>query len=109
MRRQGKEIIVLQLEIAFKSCSFKNPDNAKEEYMAFEYKGRTYIPYGTVEKTFGEQLILEIHNVTEQLKELIFVYGFNKNTLSRYLELPIGDVESLTQGNIKFLPGEPIY
>lgn len=40
----------------------------------------------------------EKDNVTEQLKELIFVYGFNKNTLSRYLELPVDRVENLAQG-----------
>lgn len=31
----------------------------------------------------------EKDNVTEQLKELISVYDFNKNTLSRYLDLPL--------------------
>ncbi len=51
----------------------------------------------------------EKNNVTEQLKELITVYGFNKNTLSQYLELPITHVENLTQGNIDFLPNEPTY
>ena len=40
--------------IVFKSFSFENPDNKKDEYMAFEYKGRTYIPYGTVENTFDD-------------------------------------------------------
>lgn len=44
----------------------------------------------------------EKDNVTEQLKELIFVYGFNKNTLSRYLELPVDRVENLAQGDIDF-------
>lgn len=51
----------------------------------------------------------EKDNVTEQLKELIFVYGFNKNTLSRYLELPVDRVENLVQGDIGFLPDEPTY
>lgn len=51
----------------------------------------------------------EKDNVTEQLKELITVYGFNKNTLSQYLELPITHVEILAQGNIDFLPNEPTY
>ena len=51
----------------------------------------------------------EKDNVTEQLKELITVYGFNKNTLSQYLELPINHVEILAQGNIDFLPNEPTY
>jgi predicted XRE-type DNA-binding protein len=51
----------------------------------------------------------EKDNVTEQLKELITVYEFNKNALSQYLELSINDVEILAQGNIDFLPNEPTY
>jgi hypothetical protein len=51
----------------------------------------------------------EKDNVTEQLKELITVYEFNKNALSQYLELSINDVEILAQGNIEFLPNEPTY
>jgi predicted XRE-type DNA-binding protein len=51
----------------------------------------------------------EKDNVTEQLKELITVYEFNKNALSQYLELSINDVENLAQGNIDFLPNEPTY
>lgn len=31
----------------------------------------------------------EKNNVTDQLKELITVYSFNKNTLSQYLGLPL--------------------
>lgn len=51
----------------------------------------------------------EKDNVTEQLKELITVYGFNKNTLSKYLELPINQVEILAEGNIDFLPDDCLY
>ena len=51
----------------------------------------------------------EKDNVTEQLKELITIYGFNKDTLSQYLELPINHVEILAQGDIDFLPDEPTY
>lgn len=51
----------------------------------------------------------EKDNVTEQLKELISVYDFNKNTLSRYLELPLDHVECIAEGNIDFLPDEPLY
>ena len=51
----------------------------------------------------------EKDNVTALLKELITVYGFNKNTLSQYLELSANDVEILAQGNIDFLPNEPTY
>ncbi len=49
------------------------------------------------------------NNVTEQLKELITVYGFNKNTLSQYLELPLNGVEDLSNGNIDFLPDDCSY
>ena len=48
-------------------------------------------------------------NVAEQLKELIYFYGFNQNTLSRYLELPVGQVESLAKGDMSFLSDEPTY
>lgn len=48
-------------------------------------------------------------NVTEQLAELISIYGFNKDTLSRYLELPVSHIESLAEGNIDFLLDEPTY
>ena len=48
-------------------------------------------------------------SVTEQLAELISTYGFNKDTLSRYLELPVNYVESLAEGNIDFLSDEPFY
>lgn len=51
----------------------------------------------------------EKNNVTEQLKELITVYEFSKDVLSRYLDLSIDHVEILAQGNIDFLPNEPIY
>lgn len=51
----------------------------------------------------------EKDNVTEQLKELISVYDFNKNTLSRYLDLPLDQVECIAAGNIDFLPDEPLY
>lgn len=51
----------------------------------------------------------EKDNVTEQLKELISVYGFNRNTVSRYLEMPIDQVDNLIQGDTDFLPDEPTY
>lgn len=50
----------------------------------------------------------EKNNVTEQLRELITVYGFNKDTLSKYLELPANCVEILAKGNSDFLPNEPV-
>ena len=51
----------------------------------------------------------EKDNVTEQLKELITVYGFNKNTLSKYLGLPLNSIEDLSNGNIDFLPDDCTY
>ena len=51
----------------------------------------------------------EKNNVTEQLKKLITVYGFNKNTLSRYLGLPLNGIEDLSNGNIDFLPDDCSY
>ena len=38
----------------------------------------------------------EKDNVTEQLKELITVYGFNKNTLSQYLDLPLNSIDAVS-------------
>ena len=51
----------------------------------------------------------EKDNVTEQLKELITVYSFNKNTLSQYLGLPLDRIEDLSNGNINFLPDDCKY
>ena len=51
----------------------------------------------------------EKNNVTEQLKELITIYGFNKNTLSQYLGLPLDSIEDLSNGNIDFLPDDCSY
>lgn len=49
----------------------------------------------------------EKDNITEQLQELLAVYGFNKNTLSKYLQIPVNHVENLAHGNMDFLPDEP--
>ncbi len=51
----------------------------------------------------------EKDNVTEQLKELVTVYGFNKNTLSQYLDLPLNSIDDLSNGNIDFLPDDCTY
>lgn len=51
----------------------------------------------------------EKNSVTEQLQELITVYGFSKDTLSKYLQLPVSHIENLAQGNMDFLPDEPTY
>lgn len=51
----------------------------------------------------------EKDNVTEQLKELVTVYGFNKNTLSQYLDLPLNSIDDLLSGNLDFLPDDCTY
>lgn len=51
----------------------------------------------------------EKNNITEQLKELITTYSFNKNTLSKYLELPLDSIGDLANGNMDFLPDDPAY
>jgi len=51
----------------------------------------------------------EKNNITEQLKELVTVYGFNKNTLSQYLDLPLNSIDDLSNGNIDFLPDDCTY
>ena len=51
----------------------------------------------------------EKNNITEQLKELITTYSFNKNTLSQYLELPLGSIGDLANGNMDFLPDDLAY
>lgn len=51
----------------------------------------------------------EKNNVTEQLKELITIHGFNKNTLSQYLDLPLNSIDDLSNGNINFLPDDCTY
>ena len=43
----------------------------------------------------------------EQL--FITVYGFNKNTLSQYLDLPLNSIDDLSNGNINFLPDDCTY
>ena len=49
------------------------------------------------------------NNVTEQLKELLDTYEFSIHTLSKYLELPVEQIRELSEGDVGFLPEEPIY
>ncbi|RKI77772.1 hypothetical protein D7V83_18155 [bacterium 0.1xD8-71] len=51
----------------------------------------------------------EKDNATEQLKELMEAYGFNVDTLSKYLGLPADKVKILSQGDISFLPEDNMY
>ncbi len=47
------------------------------------------------------------NNGTKLLHELITTYHFSTNTLSRYLQIPISQVERLSQGDSGFLPEDP--
>lgn len=48
-------------------------------------------------------------NVTEQLKELLDMYEFSMDTLSKYLQLPVEQIKKLSEGDVGFLPEEPAY
>ena len=48
-------------------------------------------------------------NVTEQLKELLDMYEFSMDTLSKYLRLPVERIRKLSEGDVGFLPEDPIY
>lgn len=49
------------------------------------------------------------NNVTEQLTELLDTYEFSINTLSKYLQLSTEQIKKLSEGDVDFLPEEPIY
>ena len=49
------------------------------------------------------------NNVTEQLTELLDTYKFSINTLSKYLQLSTEQIKKLSEGDVDFLPEEPIY
>lgn len=46
--------------------------------------------------------IPEKPNITQQLKELIDIYGINTDTLSKYFELSVGQIERLSKGCVSF-------
>lgn len=48
-------------------------------------------------------------NVTEQLKDLLNIYEFSKDTLSNYLQLPGKQIKKLAEGDVVFLPEDPSY
>ncbi len=41
-------------------------------------------------------------NVTEQLKELLDMYEFSMDTLSKYLQLPVEQIRKLSEGDVGF-------
>ena len=48
-------------------------------------------------------------NVTEQLKELLDMYEFSMDTLSKYLQLPVEQIRKLSEGDVGFLPEDATY
>ena len=48
-------------------------------------------------------------NVTEQLKELLDMYEFSMDTLSKYLRLPVERIRKLSEGDVGFLPEDATY
>ena len=48
-------------------------------------------------------------NVADQLKELLDMYEFSMDTLSKYLQLPVEQIRKLSEGDVGFLPEDPIY
>ena len=45
-------------------------------------------------------------DISEMLKTLIEQYEFNKNTLSKYLGITVGQIEGIAQGKTEYLPEE---
>ena len=48
-------------------------------------------------------------NVADQLKELLDIYEFSMDTLSKYLQLSVEQIRKLSEGDIGFLPEDSIY
>lgn len=53
--------------------------------------------------------MIQKNNVTEQLKELLDTFEFSMDTLSKYLQLPVEQIKKLSEGDVIFLPEEPMY
>lgn len=45
-------------------------------------------------------------DISEMLMTLIEQYDFNKNTLSKYLEISVEQIEGIAQGKTEYLPDE---
>ena len=48
-------------------------------------------------------------NVADQLKELLDIYEFSMDTLSKYLQLSVEQIRKLSEGDIGFLAEDSIY
>ena len=48
-------------------------------------------------------------NVADQLKELLDMYEFSMDTLSKFMQLPVEQIRKLSEGDAGFWPEDPIY
>ena len=51
--------------------------------------------------------MIKTKNISEMLTSLIEEYRFNKNTLSKYLEITEETVDGVVMGNVECLPDDP--
>ena len=51
--------------------------------------------------------MIKTKNISEKLTSLIEEYRFNKNTLSKYLEITEETVDGAAKGNVECLPDDP--
>jgi hypothetical protein len=51
--------------------------------------------------------MIKTKNISEMLTSLIEEYRFNKNTLSKYLEITEETVDGVAKGNVECLPDDP--
>ena len=51
--------------------------------------------------------MIKTKNISEMLTSLIEEYRFNKNTLSKYLEITEETVDWVVMGNVECLPDDP--
>ena len=53
--------------------------------------------------------MIETKNISEMLTSLIETYDFNKNTLSKYLEITDKEIEKVASWDVECLPKEPEF
>ena len=53
--------------------------------------------------------MIETKNISEMLTSFIETYDFNKNTLSKYLEITEKEIEKVASGDVECLPKEPEF
>ena len=52
--------------------------------------------------------MIKTKNISEMLTSLIEEYRFNKNTLSKYLEITEETIDGVVMGNVECLPDDPV-